>query len=106
MGHEDDLPQIIGEVPGDEALMYEPALEFFQRRSQPHGGRMADGHELATKIEDDIVGLDDLIIERNGDNRTFTARHKKGLEIVAVTLTVAGVLAATHQIRTRRRHGT
>jgi hypothetical protein len=102
MNYEDDAP-VIGEVPGDQTLMYGPAIEFFDSRSQTSNGRIADGHELATKIENDIVSLDDLTIEPSGDNRTFTARHKKGLEIVVITLTVAGVLAAAKQIRTRHK---
>jgi hypothetical protein len=102
MSYEDDWP-IVGEVPGDETLLYDPAIEFFEQRSLPQSGRLADGHELATKIEDEITALDGLTIEPNGDNRTFTARHKKGLEVAAITLTVAGVLAVAHQIRVRRK---
>lgn len=101
MSYEDEW-SVVGEVPGDESLMYGPAIEFFEQRSQPHNDRLAEGHELATKIEDDIVSLGDLSIEPNGDNRTFTARHKKGLEVVAITLSVAGVLAVANQIRIRR----
>ena len=103
MSYEDEWP-VTGEVPGDENLIYGPAIELFESRSQPRGGRMAEGHEMATKIDNDIVGLDALTIERSGDNRTFIARHKKGLEVVAITLTVAGVLAAANQIRIRRKN--
>jgi hypothetical protein len=82
---------VSGEVPSnDPNWMVEPAREHFESTAGNLGRGLDDDHEVSTEIESTF--------------HSILTKHNKEIAVgVLVGLTVAGVFAATRQLRIRRK---
>jgi hypothetical protein len=87
----DDDWSVTGEIPSvDENWLVGPAREHFESTAGNLGRSLDDDHEVSTEIDNTF--------------HSILSKHKKEIAAgVLAGLTVAGVFAATRQLRIRRK---